>query len=52
MWKNFRSHTEKEETKIYKVNNIIDEVLSAEKSDDLSMVITGDTSSETDSDIE
>lgn len=52
MWKNFISHTKKEETKFYEVDNIIDEVLSAEISDDLTMTITGDTSSETDSDSE
>uniref|UniRef100_A0A2S2PF27 Tc1-like transposase DDE domain-containing protein n=1 Tax=Schizaphis graminum TaxID=13262 RepID=A0A2S2PF27_SCHGA len=52
MWKNFISHTKKEETKFYEVDNIIDEILSAEKSDDLTMTITGDTSSETDSDSE
>jgi len=52
MWKNFISHTKKEETKFYEVDKIIDEVLSAEISDDLTMTITGDTSSETDSDSE
>ncbi|XP_050056134.1 uncharacterized protein LOC126549801 [Aphis gossypii] len=51
MWKNFISHTKKEEVKFYEVDNIIDEMLSAEK-DDLVMTITGDTSSETDSDTE
>ncbi|CAI6377542.1 unnamed protein product [Macrosiphum euphorbiae] len=51
MWKNFISHTKKEEIKFYEVDNIIDEMLSAEK-DDLLMTITGDTSSETDSDTE
>lgn len=51
MWKNFISHTKKEEKKFYEVDNIIDEMLSAEK-DDLLMTITGDTSSETDSDTE
>jgi len=49
MWKNFINHTKKEEIKFYEVDNIIDEMLSAEK-DDLFMTITGDTSSETDSD--
>ncbi|XP_060855586.1 uncharacterized protein LOC132933295 [Metopolophium dirhodum] len=50
MWKNFISHTKKEEDKFYEVDNIIDEVLSAEKTD-LLMTITGHTSSsETDSD--
>jgi len=51
MWKHFISHTKKEEIKFYEVDNIIDEMLSAEK-DDLLMTITGDTSSETDSDTE
>lgn len=47
----FISHTKKEETKFYEIDNIIDEVLPAEKSN-VSMTITGDTSSETDSDSE
>lgn len=52
MWKNFISHTKKEEVKFYEVDNIIDEMLSAEK-EDLVVTITGDTSSsETDSDTE
>jgi len=52
MWKNFISHTKKEEVKFYEVDNIIEEMLSAEK-EDLLMTITGDTSSsETDSDTE
>ncbi|XP_060871313.1 uncharacterized protein LOC132945555 [Metopolophium dirhodum] len=50
MWKNFISHNKKEEDKFYEVDNIIDEVLSVEKTD-LLMSITGNTSSsETDSD--
>lgn len=51
MWKNFISHTKTEEIKFYEVDNIIDEVLSAEKSD-LMMTIIGDISSETDPDTE
>ncbi|XP_025406053.1 uncharacterized protein LOC112680230 [Sipha flava] len=50
MWQNFISHTNKLEKQFYEVDNIIDEVLSAEKSDNLLMTLTGDTSSETDSD--
>jgi len=42
MWKSFISHTKKEEDKFYEVDNIIDEVLSAEKTD-LLMTITGHT---------
>jgi hypothetical protein len=49
-WQNFISHTNKLEKQFYEVDNIIDEVLSAEKSDNLLMTLTGDTSSETDSD--
>ncbi|XP_025196242.1 uncharacterized protein LOC112595312 [Melanaphis sacchari] len=52
MWKSFISHTKKEETKFYEVDNIIDEVLSAKKSDNLLMTITRNTSSEMDSDSE
>lgn len=52
MWKRFISHTKSVETKFYEIDHIIDEILSAEKSDDLLMTITGDTSSETDSDSE
>lgn len=52
MWKNFISHTKKEESKFYEIDIVIDEVLSAEKAD-LLMTITGHTSSsETDSDSE
>lgn len=51
MWTNFISHTNKQEIQFYEVDNIIDEILSAEKSD-LLMTITEDTSFETDSDTE
>lgn len=51
MLKNFISKTKEEEAKFYEVDNIINKVLSAEKSN-LLMTVTGDTSSETDSDTE
>jgi len=46
MWKNFIKHTEKEEEKFYQIDVIVDDVLTAEMTN-LTMTITGDTSSET-----
>lgn len=49
MWKNFIKHTKEEEEKFYQIDFIVDDVLTAEMTN-LTMTITGDTSSETSSD--
>lgn len=48
MWKHFIRHTKKEEKKFYDIDFIIDEVLIAEMID-LTMTVTGETSSDSDS---
>lgn len=50
MWTNFIQYTIKEEKKFYEIDFIIDKVLTAETSD-MAMTITGDTTSDSDSDI-
>ncbi|KAL4118946.1 hypothetical protein QTP88_011824 [Uroleucon formosanum] len=49
MWTNFIRHTKTEEKKLYEIDPIIDEVLSAEMSN-LQLTITGDTTSDSESD--
>ena len=50
MWKNFISHTKKEEDKFWELDFIVDDVLSGERE---SVVMTiGDTTSDESSDIE
>jgi len=44
MWKNFIEYKKKEEKNFWEINNIVDEVLAAKVSN-LTMTITGDTSS-------
>ncbi|XP_025191797.1 uncharacterized protein LOC112592046 [Melanaphis sacchari] len=48
MWKNFVEHTKKEEKKFWQIDYIVDEVLESEISN-LTMTITGDTSSDSES---
>jgi len=48
MWKNFIQHTIEEEEKFWEIYNIVDEVLAAEISN-LTLTITGDTSSDSES---
>jgi len=49
MWTNFIRHTKTVEKEFYEIDPIIDEVLSAEMSN-LQMTITGDTTSDSESD--
>ncbi|XP_025191724.1 uncharacterized protein LOC112591976 [Melanaphis sacchari] len=49
MWKNFIQQTKDEEKKLYDIDFIIDEVLTAETSETV-LTITGDTTSNSDSD--
>ncbi|XP_022176671.1 uncharacterized protein LOC111038053 [Myzus persicae] len=48
MWKNFIQYTIKEEKFFWEIDNIVDEVLAAETSN-LTLTITGDTSSDSES---
>lgn len=51
MWTNCIRHTKKEEKTFYDTDFIVDEELAAETSD-FAMTITGDTTSDSDSDFE
>jgi len=48
MWKNFIKHTMEEEKKFWDIDNIIEDVMSAEIQD-LTITVTGDTSSDSES---
>lgn len=51
MWKNFIRHTITEENRFWEIDDIMDEVFEAE-SQNLTLTITGDTSSDSESDMD
>jgi len=51
MWKNFIRHTITEENRFWEIDDIMDEVFEAERQN-LTLTITGDTSSDSESDMD